>query len=73
MFDCLQEGIVVIEQNPKMGGDYELLFCNDLANRITRKVLGMNIKEKKFDTKLLSSPILFEHKTMIENQTNVQA
>lgn len=64
MFDCLQEGIVVIEENTNMGGDYELLFCNDLANRITRKVLGMNIKDKKFDTNLLTSPILFEHKTI---------
>ena len=50
MFDCLQEGIVVIEENPKIGGDYDLLFCNDLANRITRKVLNVDIKEEKFDT-----------------------
>lgn len=64
MFDCLQEGIVVIEENPKMGGDYELLFCNDLANRITRKVLNMNLKERKFKSKLLNSPILFEHKNI---------
>ena len=64
MFDCLQEGIVVIEENPKMGGDYELLFCNDMANRITRKVLNMNIEGKKFDKKLLTSPMLFEHKTI---------
>lgn len=47
-----------------MGGDYELLFCNDLANRITRKVLNMNLKERKFKSKLLNSPILFEHKNI---------
>ena len=64
MFDCLQEGIVVMEENPKMAGDYDLLFCNDLANRITRKVLNVNIKQKKFDTKLLTTPMLYEYKNM---------
>ena len=61
MFDCLQEGIVVIEENPKMD-DYQLLFCNDMANRIATKVLDTKKKNKKFETKLLNSQVLFEYK-----------
>ena len=72
MFDCLQEGIIVLEENRKMAGDYDLLFCNEMANRVTKNILKMNIKEKKFDTKLLTSPILFEHKNIQQNKTNFE-
>ena len=54
-----------------MGGDYDLLFCNDLANRITRKVLNVDSKEKKFDTQLLTSPMFFEYKVIQQNDQTV--
>ena len=61
MFDCLQEGIVVIEENPKKL-NYQLLFCNDLAKRIASKVLSINSKGKKFNAKLLNTQMLYEYK-----------
>ena len=63
MFDCLQEGIVVIEEKPQEK-DFSVLFCNDMANRITSKILNMKIIDKKFDSRLLNAPVLFEYKTI---------
>ena len=49
MFDCLQEGIVVIEENHRFGEEYEVLFCNEIATRITSKALNTSIKDELFD------------------------
>ena len=72
MFDCLQEGIVVIEEDPKTD-DYELLFCNDMASRIATKVLDIKSKNRRFETKLLNTRVLFEYKnfnvTRIDEQS----
>lgn len=40
MFDCLQEGIVVIEEKSQ-SKDSEVLFCNDIADRIASKILNL--------------------------------
>lgn len=53
-----------------MEHNYNLLFCNDLANRISSKVLNTKKKDKKFDSKLLNYKILFEYKNFDESKTN---
>ena len=70
LFDGLQEGIVVIEDSSEMV-DSNILFCNDLATRILKKVINKDQqhtkKEKAID---LSSNIFFEYKNITHQHKN---
>ena len=69
-FDGLQEGIVVIEDSPETV-DSKILFCNDLATRIFKKVINKDQKDTEKEKVIdLSSKILFEYKNITHRHKN---
>jgi len=66
-FDGLQEGIVVMEDSPE-SADSILLFCNDLATRIFKKVMVNDQIDTKIEKFIdLSSKFFYEYKTITHN------
>ena len=63
MFDCLQEGIIVIEK------DFRLSFANNLAKRILDQAFNTTLTPfsepyQEFDSNNFDTQIFYEYKNM---------
>lgn len=67
MFDCLQEGILVIKQSALEQGKNKIFFANDIANRILQKVFKIkeHVKSDRSwnQNRLTNLKVFYEYKS----------